>query len=137
MVIDQLLTCSPPELSVSPVSVGPCLVVVVAGEADWVTAPQLREQLTAALAYDPQSLVLDLTDLEFCNSPGVRALLEAVDVARQAGVHVEMRGMSPLLTCLHRAFVTHHGTGGHLTWPQAGIPRSRSRSDAVGGSSSA
>lgn len=110
MVSSQLLECRSTGLSVSPVSVGPCLVVVVAGEADWVTAPRLREQLAAALAYVPQSLVLDLTDLEFCNSPGLRALLEPVEAARQAGVHVEMRGMSRQLSSLHRAFVAHRRT---------------------------
>ena len=52
---------------VSPLSAGPSLVVVVAGEADWGTASQLRDQLTAALAYGPQSLVLDLTDLNAAN----------------------------------------------------------------------
>lgn len=129
MVTDQLSRTRPPGLSVSPVSVGPCLVVVVAGEADWITAPELREQLTAALSYGPQSLVLDLTDLEFCNSSGLRALLEAVEVARLAGVRVEMRGMSHQLSDLHRMFLAHRGGGGQRGRLPSGVPGRRSSSD--------
>lgn len=119
----------PPGLSVSPVSAGPCLVVAMAGEADWVTAPQLREQLTAALAYGPRSLVLDLTDLVFCNSAGLRALLGIVAVARRAGVQVEMRGMSGQLSFLYRTFLAHHRTGGHQGRLPDGLLGSRLSSD--------
>lgn len=117
MVIPTL-ECTSLGLSVSPVSAGACLVVTVAGEADWVTAPQLREQLTAALAYGPRLLVLDLTDLVFCNSIGLRALLGTVEEARQAGVQVEMRGMSWQLSRLHRTFVTHRRAG----WQPGRVP---------------
>ena len=111
MVSSPMVECRSSVLSVSPVSVGSCLIVVVAGEADWITAPELRERLTAALAYGPQSMVLDLTDLEFCNVVGLRALLEVVAAARQVGVQVAMRGMSRQLSCLHRMFVAHRRGG--------------------------
>ncbi|TFV78499.1 anti-sigma factor antagonist [Blastococcus sp. CT_GayMR19] len=122
MVSSPPLERRTPELCVSPVAAGPRLVVVVAGEADWVTAPRLREQLTAALAYGPRLLILDLTDLEFCNSAGVRALLAAVDVALQAGVQVEMRGMSPLLSRLHSRLTTRRGAAAMSIGPRPGRP---------------
>jgi anti-anti-sigma factor len=83
----------PQWLSVSAVSSGPCLVVAVAGEADVLTAGQLREELTQALAYGPRSVMLDLADLSFCNLHGLRALNDFCDVAQQASVDVSVRGM--------------------------------------------
>ena len=113
MAIDLLPDHAPHGwLSVSPLSAGPSLVVVIAGEADWGTAPQLREQLIAALAYGPQSLVLDLTDLTFCNSQGLRALLEGVEVAQRTGVNVAMRGMSAVLSDLNRVYAAHRRASG-------------------------
>lgn len=103
---------SPGWLSVSPLSAGPSLVVVVAGEADWGTASQLRDQLTAALAYGPQSVALDLTDLTFCNLTGLRALIEVVEVAQRAGADVVLRGTPELLSCLLRTYAAHRRTGG-------------------------
>lgn len=107
-------------LSVSPCSSGPALVVVVGGEADWATADQLREGLTAALSYGPRSLVLDLTDLEFCNLHGLRALMGAVETAERAGVDVTVHGMSPQLSWLadhvpagSRRYGRRSGSGPH------------------------
>jgi anti-sigma B factor antagonist len=121
---------------VSSFSAGPCLVVVVAGEADCLTAPQLRDQLTAALAYGPRSLILDLTDLVFCNLLGLRALLDVIETARQGGVDVAMRGMSRQLSCLHRRYAAHARTGGQLAHLADWSPASPSTSDAVRSSSS-
>ena len=133
MAIDLLPDHAPHGwLSVSPLSAGPSLVVTIAGEADWGTAPQLREQLIAALAYGPQSLVLDLTDLTFCNSQGLRALLEAVEGAQQAGVNVAMRGMSELVACLHRLWGAHRRTGGQLGCLLVETPAWRSPSGEAG-----
>ena len=100
MTIDLLSECPPQWLSVSAVSSGPSLVVSVAGEADWVTSDQLRDQLTQALAYGPRSVILDLAELEFCNLRGLGALHDFCDVARQASVDVTVRGMSRQLTWL-------------------------------------
>ena len=136
MLSDPLPESRPPGwLSVSPFSAGPCLVVVVAGEADCLTALQLRDQLTAALAYGPRSLILDLTDLEFCNLRGLRALIEVVEGARLGGVDVAMRGMSPELSSLHRRYAAAR-TGGQLAHLPNGNSASHSRSEVVRSASS-
>ena len=102
MVLAQLSERRSPErLSVSPCSAGPRLVVAIEGEADWMTADQLREGLAAALAYGPRSMVLDLTDLVFCNLQGLRALVASVETAERAGVDVILHGMSRQLTWLY------------------------------------
>ena len=100
------------ELSVSPCSSGPGLVVVIGGEADWMTAGRLREDLAAALAYGPRSLVLDLTDLAFCNLQGMRALVAAVEAAEAVGVDVTLHGMSPQLLRLYELVQARHSTCG-------------------------
>ena len=114
MAIDLLPVSGPPpgSLSVSPLSVGPSLVVVVAGDADWGTANQLRDELTAALSYGPKSLILDLADLTFCNMEGLRALIEVVEVAQRGGADVAWRGMSELLSDLHRTYAADRRSGG-------------------------
>ena len=100
MTIDPVSEFSPQCLSVSAVSSGPCLVVTVAGEADWATAGHLRDQLTQALAYGPRSVILDLAELEYCNTRGLRALCDFFDVAQLAAVDVTVRGMPGQLTWL-------------------------------------
>lgn len=115
MVTEPMRESRPPGwLSVSSFSAGPCLIVVLSGDADCVTAPRLRQELTAALAYGPRSMVLDLTDVEFCNLDGLRALLGAVETAQAAGVDVAMRGMSRQLSRLHRAYGAHRRSVGQL-----------------------
>jgi anti-anti-sigma factor len=101
VTIDPVCESPPQEwLSVSAVSSGPGLVLAVAGEADWVTADHLRDQLTQALACGPRSVILDLTGLEFCNLRGLGALHDFCDVAEQASVDVTFRGMPRQLTWL-------------------------------------
>lgn len=98
---------SPGWLSVSPSTVGRCLVVAVAGEADSATAGQLRGQLLEALGSCPEILILDLSGLTFCSLHGLDALHDAIDVAEQAGTDVRMLGMSAQLSWLHRTFPTY------------------------------
>jgi anti-anti-sigma regulatory factor len=91
-------------LEVSTARAGRDAVALVAGEADWDTAAQLRQALVGALADGPQSLIVDVTNLTFCNLRGLDSLHEAMQVARQAGVRVTLRGMSRQLAWLHHRF---------------------------------
>jgi anti-anti-sigma factor len=50
-------------------------VVRVAGEADMSHEEELRAELRRAVASDAEAVVVDLTDCEFIDSTGVRALL--------------------------------------------------------------
>lgn len=67
---------------------GPAVVLVVAGEVDLLTAPQLQEALTRALDSRPTVLLVDLSQVEFLASPGLAALVAAY---RDAGKHTELR----------------------------------------------
>jgi anti-anti-sigma factor len=70
-------------------------VVVVDGEVDMLTAPQLeacaREQLTAA----PIHLILDLEPVRFMGSSGLSCLLRVRELTQQTGrVHLHLAGLA-------------------------------------------
>ena len=50
-------------------------VLAVTGDLDYVTAPQLRAAATALVLESGQLLTFDLSDLSFCDSSGINALL--------------------------------------------------------------
>lgn len=85
------VTTPPGRLLVLPMPDGPRVVAVVAGEADLATAPRLRNGLVDCLVYRPRSLVIDASDLTFCDLNGLDALVEAVVVVERAGVSVAIR----------------------------------------------
>lgn len=88
-------------------------VLIVHGELDIFTAPALCERMTALRdrGTAPRT-VIDLTDLEFCDSTGLRALLGEVREAEICGGSVrfvvpahgivrrlfDVCGVTPLLT---------------------------------------
>src|SRR3954451_22258298 len=66
----------------------PVSVVRVSGELDLSTAAQLCRAIQTAAAgtrLRPPRVVIDLTDLEFCDSTGLRALIGAVGEVRVRG----------------------------------------------------
>jgi anti-sigma B factor antagonist len=66
---------------------GGAVVVVPSGELDIATAPTLEEALQRAIATNPTRVVLDLRELEFIDSSGLRTLLMARRQAEIAGAH--------------------------------------------------
>ncbi|MEU9373677.1 STAS domain-containing protein [Streptomyces sp. NPDC048255] len=65
---------------------GLCLVAKVRGVMDYVTQPELREGLKQVIARAERAVVLDLTDVSFCDSAGLNTLLGARREAERAGV---------------------------------------------------
>ncbi|MBO1337653.1 STAS domain-containing protein [Streptomyces sp. VRA16 Mangrove soil] len=64
-------------LKVTESARGDWAVVRVSGEMDLVTSPALRQQVHDAVADGRHSLVLDLSDVLFCDSSGVGVLIAA------------------------------------------------------------
>ncbi|MEU8951068.1 STAS domain-containing protein [Streptomyces sp. NPDC048489] len=77
---------SPLKVTHRDAATGPVLEVI--GELDYTTAPQLREHVTALSLQSGQLLVLDLANMEFCDSSGISALIAARNhtQARQADI---------------------------------------------------
>lgn len=89
---------------VMPFPDGARTIVVIAGEADVSTASSLQHGVIGTLAYGGRHLVLDLTDLDFCDLHGVDALSAAMSEAEGRGMAVSMRGQSPQVARLLRTY---------------------------------
>ncbi|HET6356528.1 STAS domain-containing protein [Streptomyces sp. NPDC002659] len=72
-------------------------VVKPAGELDHHTADLLRAPLEEALAQGRARLVIDCSQLEFCDSTGLNVLLGARLKAEAAGGGVHLAGMLPVV----------------------------------------
>jgi anti-anti-sigma factor len=72
------------------------VVVLVAGEVDRATAPLLRERVVDSLVHRPLSVVVDASDLTFCDLGGLDALVDAVGVVERSGVPVTVRPSAQL-----------------------------------------
>ena len=60
-------------------------VITVAGELDIATAPNLCARLDSTRIGRRPRLLVDLTDVDFCDSTGLRALLGAASEVRAHG----------------------------------------------------
>ncbi len=80
--------------------------LVLAGEIDSYTAPELAERLEA----DPSLLVLDLTDVTFIDSSGLRVLVEGHRRRVEAGSSLTLRTPSAAVQRL----LEISGLAGHL-----------------------
>lgn len=63
---------------------GKNLTVALTGRLDTVTAPELESELASALD-DVENLVIDMKDLEYISSAGLRVLLTAQKTMNQKG----------------------------------------------------
>ena len=63
---------------------GKNLTVALSGRLDTVTAPELESELASALE-DVENLVIDMKDLEYISSAGLRVLLTAQKTMNQKG----------------------------------------------------
>ena len=78
---DGTSTASGSNCEVNERLVGQVAVVATSGVVDMITAPQLEDAITAALAKSPAGLVVDLTEVEFLASAGMGVLVAAHDAA--------------------------------------------------------
>lgn len=70
------------EISVNPMK--RCELVTVSGEVDSATAPDLEETLKNLVASGKKNLVVNLKDVSFMSSAGLKALIGAQMKARKA-----------------------------------------------------
>ena len=87
------------ELSIDVQREGDDALVRVAGELDISTSPDLQDAL-AELTDAPRRVVVDLSDLEFCDSTGLAALLGAHKALSEAGGTLELRHPSKMVVGL-------------------------------------
>jgi anti-anti-sigma factor len=68
----------------------------LAGELDASAAPAFREKIESASAANVQKLVLDLSDLEYMSSAGLRVLIYAKQ-KMGVGVDIVLVGTQPMV----------------------------------------
>ncbi|MFG3499496.1 STAS domain-containing protein [Streptomyces sp. NPDC047928] len=96
-------------------------VLAPAGELDHHTADLLREPLDAALEQGRSRLVIDCSQLEFCDSTGLNVLLGARLKAEAAGGGVHLAAMRPVvarvfeITGAEAVFTVHESLKAALT----------------------
>lgn len=80
---------------------GPLVRVALSGELDISSAGQVEDRLAPIQQKAPHTLVLDLRELEFMDSTGLRLIVRADEAARAKGTRfVVVRGPEPV----HRVF---------------------------------
>jgi anti-anti-sigma factor len=72
-------------------------VVTPAGELDHHSAGTLRESLETCIDDGCSRIVIDCSDLEFCDSIGLNVLLATRMAAEAAGGEVHLAGMRPIV----------------------------------------
>jgi anti-sigma B factor antagonist len=80
------------ELKVTTRSQGDHTVISVAGEIDLYTAPKLQSELMTALTASPTRLIVDMSQVDFCDSTGINVLLAAHRQARERGGELQLAG---------------------------------------------
>ena len=84
---------SPLECEVGSVRSGEPVTVKVRGDVDIATAPEFETSLRQALEGSPSSVVVDLDELSFIDSSGLRVLLAFVEEARRQEASLVLRNV--------------------------------------------
>ncbi|MBV8951587.1 MAG: STAS domain-containing protein [Actinobacteria bacterium] len=74
-----------------------CVVVSLAGELDMATAPELAECLERLSRNDERTVVLDVAELRFLDSSGLKVLLAAQQRAQAHGGTVTVRSPNDMV----------------------------------------
>jgi anti-sigma B factor antagonist len=81
----------PGSLSVSSQTEDDTVHITLQGELDLASAPQMQEHLRAAGEGAPSRVIVDLSQLAFIDSTGLRVLLQADAHAREQGYELVLR----------------------------------------------
>lgn len=74
---------------------GRATIVVVSGELDLASSPELQEQLDRVWESDPEQLVIDLRQLEFMDSTGLSIIVGAHQRLAEKGQSLSLVRGSP------------------------------------------
>jgi anti-sigma B factor antagonist len=80
--------------------IGPVDSVAIAGRLTAAEAPAIRQEILDVLARGDSRLVLDLSELAFCDSSGLSVLISALKAARGNGGNVVLAGLTPTIRAL-------------------------------------
>ncbi|GAA3817115.1 STAS domain-containing protein [Sphaerisporangium flaviroseum] len=72
-------------------------IVSFTGELDYTNAEQLRQDVLGVLTPEHRHLIVDLSELPFCDSTGLRILLALRSLIDDRGGTVALSGLQPRL----------------------------------------
>ena len=70
------------------------LRLIVSGELDVATAPDLAFELAEAWKLRPSSIVIEASELTFCDSSGIRTLIYAAHHSEECGIDLKFVGVT-------------------------------------------
>jgi anti-sigma B factor antagonist len=73
---------------------GDSVLLVIAGQIDMYSSPELRGELTAALESGSKRLVLDMEKVEFIDSSGLATLIEVLQKLRGSEGKLRLSNLS-------------------------------------------
>ncbi|MGW4833146.1 STAS domain-containing protein [Amycolatopsis japonica] len=109
MAIDSEAGQAAPLVVVEAARSEDAITVEVAGDIDIATSPRLRAELFELVAHGPGTVVVDMTDVGFCDSSGLSVLVQLNRQCQESGVDlrfapskvvrraIELTGLSPTL----------------------------------------
>jgi anti-anti-sigma factor len=106
-----------PPFTVSPGTVGSTTVLTLSGELDHDSADLLRDAFDQALADGATRILVDCSELRFCDSTGLNTLLRARLATEEAGVTLDVAG---LRAAVARLFEITGADGVFTTFPTIG-----------------
>ncbi|MEV0381523.1 STAS domain-containing protein [Nonomuraea sp. NPDC050643] len=77
-------------------------IVRLGGEIDLFTSEALRQQLLNTLHYSTSTLILDLSEVSFCDASGLAVLVGLQSRARVQGISVALAAPRPFMCRLLR-----------------------------------
>jgi len=84
-------------LTVNVTTLYPGLVIIEAcGEVDTATSPMLHKELTAVAQSTPDTLVVDLTNIDFFGSSGIKTLMQLHRQCIATGIRLRMVAPKPV-----------------------------------------
>ena len=98
-------------IDINLIDVQNVLVVDINGRIDSITAITLGEHLLAAWQKNKHNIVLDLSDVDYITSAGLREIMSAVDRAKQSNGDVRLATPSERVSELLEltGFINHLG----------------------------
>ena len=72
-------------------------LLALAGELDYTNAERLQHDLQEAIGPEVRNLVMDLTDLGFCDSTGIQVFLTIRKITQDRGGNIALTNLQPRL----------------------------------------
>ena len=85
------------DLTIVTNQTGPASIVTVSGRVDSETAPQLEAALSAITSQGASKIIVNLSELEYMSSAGLRSLVGAAKSAKNGGGELKLAAIPQMI----------------------------------------